>query len=355
MIKKLPPIYTNELFYSFLSRAYMQSGIGSASEFNKLVFDRSTDTPRYNFINKLNDDFNDILYKQISPFEIITNHTLFNFYSRFLTKEQKEEAMKKILDGQNGFIYLHMPVAKGEVFLKYCPMCVEEDKKKYGECYFHVEHQFGKIKICPHHCCKLKNTNIKNTGLNPSVFKPLEMCEINKEIEEVEPNSIDVRFTKYLYEFYKYKFSFNTNVEIGSILSNKLDSKYFLSSRCERKDLNLIYDDIVKFYDGYELFDITKRRVASLLRGVEFNTFDILLIAFFEGISINELCDGIRVSGNRTEVFDKKVMKLYEEGHNYTQISKILNVNHETIRKIILGIYNKEKAPIKVPKVLTSI
>ena len=151
------------------------------------------------------------------------------------------------------------------------------------------------------------------------------------------------------------KKEFNTNVEIGSILSNKLDSKYFLSSRCERKDLNLIYDDIVKFYDGYELFDITKRRVASLLRGVEFNTFDILLIAFFEGISINELCDGISVSGNRTEVFDKKVKKLYEEGHNYTQISKILNVNHETIRKIILGIYNKEKAPIKVPKVLTSI
>ena len=60
MIKKLPPIYPNELFYSFLSRAYMQSGIGSASEFNKLVFDRSTDTPRYNFINKLNDNFNDI-------------------------------------------------------------------------------------------------------------------------------------------------------------------------------------------------------------------------------------------------------------------------------------------------------
>ena len=87
----------------------------------------------------------------------------------------------------------------------------------------------------------------------------------------------------------------------------------------------------------------------------EFNTFDILLIAFFEGISSSELCDGIRVSGNRTEVFDNKVKKLYEEGHNYTQISKILNVNHETIRKIILGIYNKEKAPIKVPKVLTSI
>ena len=100
-----------------------------------------------------------------------------------------------------------MPVAKGEVFLKYCPMCVEEDKKKYGERYFHVEHQFDKIKICPHHCCKLKNTNIKNTGLNASVFKPLEMCEISKEVEVVDPNSIDVRFTKYLYEFYKYNFS----------------------------------------------------------------------------------------------------------------------------------------------------
>lgn len=74
MIKKLPPIYPNELFYSFLSRAYMQSGIGSASEFNKLVFDRSTDTPRYNFINKLNDNFNDILI--IIGFNLAKYHNL---------------------------------------------------------------------------------------------------------------------------------------------------------------------------------------------------------------------------------------------------------------------------------------
>ena len=37
------------------------------------------------------------------------------------------------------------------------------------------------------------------------------------------------------------------------------------------------------------------------------------------------------------------------------QISKIMGVDKETIRKIILGIYNKEKTPTKVPALLTSI
>lgn len=59
----------------------------------------------------------------------------------------------------------------------------------------------------------------------------------------------------------------------------------------KRKYLDLIYDDLKKFYEGYEIFSISTRRLAAILRGIEYNTFDILLVAFFENIKIEELCN----------------------------------------------------------------
>ena len=92
MIKNIPIIYPNELFYSFICRTYVRSGVGSSKEFTKLVFAKGTDQPKTSFINKLRNDFKIKLNKQLSDVDILSKHTVFNFYSRFLTKEQKEEA-----------------------------------------------------------------------------------------------------------------------------------------------------------------------------------------------------------------------------------------------------------------------
>ena len=58
MIKNIPIIYPNELFYSYLCRLYVRSGIGSYNEFSKLVFDGGVASPKTTFINKLRYDFN---------------------------------------------------------------------------------------------------------------------------------------------------------------------------------------------------------------------------------------------------------------------------------------------------------
>ena len=203
MIKKLPTIYPNELFYSYLSRTYVQSGVGSSREFSKIVFENGNENPKYNFINKLNKNFKTILFTQIEPNDVITKHTIFNFYGRFLNKNKKIEAISEILEGKNAFNYLHMPATRSLEYLKYCPLCAKEDRDKYGEAFFHVEHQIDIIKICPHHCCKLKNTIIKNTSSNQTIFTPLEMCLIDDNFEKIDPNSIEVKVIKYIYDFIK--------------------------------------------------------------------------------------------------------------------------------------------------------
>ena len=84
MIKNIPIIYPNELFYSFICRTYVRSGVGSSKEFTKLVFAKGTDQPKTGFINKLRNDFKIKLNKQLSDVDILSKHTVFNFYSRLV-------------------------------------------------------------------------------------------------------------------------------------------------------------------------------------------------------------------------------------------------------------------------------
>ena len=336
MIKNVPIIYPNELFYSFLCRTYVRSGVGSSREFTKLVFHKGTDLPKTGFINKLNDDFKEKLNNQVSDMELICGHTVFNFYSRFLSSAEKEKAVKEIVNGKNSFNYIHIPASKDEMYLRYCPECVNEDRKKYGEAYFHIEHQLEKVRICVHHKCKLLNTELVNGCKNQMTLKPLEVCELNEIVDYVSDESIEFMVSKYIYDFLMCDFTLESNIDFAKLLENKLDSKYFLSERCKRKNLDLLYDDIKEFYKDYELFNISKRRLAAILRGIEYNSFDILLISFFEGLTVNEICNIVLDDKTRSEEFDKKVIKLYDDGNSYLKISQIMDVDKETIRKIIL-------------------
>ena len=336
MIKNIPIIYPNELFYSFICRTYVRSGVGSSKEFTKLVFAKGTDQPKTAFINKLRNDFKIKLNKQLSDVDILSKHTIFNFYSRFLTKEEKETAINEIINGKSSFNYLHTPVVKENTHLRYCSKCVEEDRNRFGEAYFHIEHQLEKVKVCVHHHCKLLETKIFYGCKNQLILTPLEVCELDDKVEEVPIDSIEYKFSKYIYEFFIYDFNIESNVGFEKILTDRLDDKYFLSARRERKNLDLIYEDILKFYEGYELFSISRRRLAAILRGIEYNTFDILLIAFFEGIRVDELCNLVNINNDKREEFDKKVIKLYDDGNSYLKISQIMDVNKETVRKIIL-------------------
>ena len=336
MIKNIPIIYPNELFYSFICRTYVRSGVGSSKEFTKLVFAKGTDQPKTAFINKLRNDFKIKLNKQLSDVDILSKHTIFNFYSRFLTKDEKEKAISEIINGKSSFNYLHTPVVKENTHLRYCSKCVEEDRNRFGEAYFHIEHQLEKVKVCVHHHCKLLETKIFYGCKNQLILTPLEVCELDDKIEEVPIDSIELRFSKYIYEFLIYDFKIEANVGFEKLLTDRLDDKYFLSARRERKNLDLIYEDILKFYEGYELFSISRRRLAAILRGIEYNTFDILLIAFFEGIRVDELCNLVNINSDKSEEFDKKVIKLYDDGNSYLKISQIMDVDKETVRKIIL-------------------
>lgn len=342
MIKCLPRIYPNELFSSYLARIYAHSGYIFHMGITREIFERPSEYVNYNFVNLLDKEFLRTLEKYISLEEIFCNHTLFPYYVRFLPKEKRCQAMTTALSNRKCLSHRQLPIPtnKSEYYLRYCPLCVKEDRQKYGECYFHVEHQIPELGCCPHHKIRLINTKKENSRSHDSTLWPLEELIESTRIKKVSDKEIEI--SRYVCESLSQKIDFYNDDQIGSYLVERLNDKYF-SPRGEQKDLNKIMSDLKEFYRGFRGFNITKGRLATIYRNEYINVFDIYLIALFEGISTEDLSKFKQAKKTRYELFDDKVRELKRLGKTQAQIASILKVNHEVIRQILLGTYDKEK------------
>lgn len=65
-------------------------------------------------------------------------------------------------------------------YLCYCPICVEQDRNKYGETYWHLVVQLPGVWICPVHGTKIEESNISVDSLRYDLI-PAE-CVLNKTI-----------------------------------------------------------------------------------------------------------------------------------------------------------------------------
>ena len=339
----LLPIYPDELCYSYFSRLFVHSGIIYYIDIANEMFEKKNTYVEYAFINCLKKEFSKEL-ERIIPFKILLlEHTLFKYYTLFLPPADKKKALLYALNNKpNIHPYLPIPINKTNYYLRYCPCCVEEDRNTYGECYFHTIHQIFEISVCPHHRCKLIDTNIPITKARDSKLIPLE-CLIKDN--ELKPNIVDNNnpnflianyIEKYLSRPYKSK-----QLPIGTFLTNKLDSKFFLSKRCERKDTLFLIKETKKYYKGLKHYDLSKYRIQSIYSNKYFNPWDIFLIGMFETTE-EELYFRSGKIIDRAKAFDERV-KLLAQTMNYQQISKLLKVDHEVIRKIVLGEYDKPK------------
>lgn len=144
----------------------------------------------------------------------------------------------------------------------------------------------------------------------------------------------------------------SSDIFIGDYLTVKLKDEY-VSPRGEQRNLVEIGRDMTEYFNGLKSYDITKQRLANLFRNNYFNPYDISLIAMFENITPKDLCAYIGFTEPKHIMFDRQVRELRQQGKSYAEIAGIMNVNHEVIRQILLGTYDKSKSnakPYKCPK-----
>lgn len=356
MIKFLPHIYPDESVYSYLCRLYVHSGYLWHSGFANEVFNRRNETPEYNFVNVLNVDFRKSLEEYIPYEKLLLEHTLFAYYARFLPKERKIKAYEYAMKNEP-FIHKYLPIPNGkqDYYLRYCPKCVEEDKRKFGECYFHIRHFIPSVHVCTSHNCALVDTAIRNTKQRNCILTPLEQIITENGIirsKKVEVDNINIKVAEYIESVFSQPFSLNADILIGDFLTVKLKDKY-VSPRGEQRNVAELNRDMAEYFKGLNCYDITKQRLSYVFRNNYFNPYDISLVAMFEGIPPKDLCAYVGYTEPKHIIFDRQVRELRQQGKSYTEIANTMNVCHEVIRQILLGTYDITKSntkPYKCPK-----
>ena len=212
-----------------------------------------------------------------------------------------------------------LPVLEERRYLRFCSLCAKEDREKYGETYWHREHQIPRIRVCPRHRLYLGNSTIpihsKTTpGLfdaesevpENAVFRP---CESEREIE----------FTQYVLDVFHKPIDVENDYDIGTYLHSKLASVYKNSSGIIR-NMERLYRDYTKFYDGMPI--MTQTYMQKIYNGHNFDNFFVLQLAFFEGISVTEI----------TRISPKEQNEQYEE--LYRKLAEKHDIDYVTISEI---------------------
>jgi len=91
----------------------------------------------------------------------IDNHTLLPFYSPFCPRMRVEQVREDMggnnpvgVHGRLGILAIPRPNQ-----LRFCPLCAQEDKKQFGESYWHRLHQLPGVEVCPTHAVFLENSD----------------------------------------------------------------------------------------------------------------------------------------------------------------------------------------------------
>jgi hypothetical protein len=122
---------------------------------------------------------------------LIDEHTLLPFYSPFLPSERVSH-LRHDMEGDNGLLAqmrsgitgscIHLPK-----WLRFCPLCAEEDEKQFGDRYWHRLHQVPGVEVCPIHQVFLENSEARVQAKRSRY----ELISANQAIEKIFPRLLN--------------------------------------------------------------------------------------------------------------------------------------------------------------------
>ena len=288
MIGFFPRLYDDELLYSQLCRYYQRTGYMKYLSAADDLFLKRTTRPVIEWVNKYHPDAMDHITRD-SDFEtVVREHTMFPAYTRFLPKERRNAALHSLLiqDG-NYFNLVFSQNLQRRRFLRYCPVCAKKDRERYGETYWHREHQIIHVDICPKHRCYLEDSNIPIGGnATPGLFAA-EIAVPFGSAPELCKNDHLVDFIKYVLDVFRAPVDMETDIPIGTFLRSKLDAQYQSETKMKIYSTKLYQDYCALFHEICELMDF--EGFQKVYNNYSFDHFRIYQLAFFQGITAEDL------------------------------------------------------------------
>ena len=291
MISYFPAIYPDELVYSWLCRYYVHSGFFSSKSAMQELYCKRSDNPSKEFIGNLNPGAMEQIAKMYSLDKLVMEHTMYPQYARFIPLEQKKTALYRLghdnCDAHHLFCVL--PRSEGEQYLRFCPLCAEDDRKTYGEAYWHRKHQIRNMSICTKHKCRLVESSVPAKSEQSFTFCPAEHCiGYDKVTFEEDPQMI--RFASYLEAVFDTPMDLNNDIPISAILYNGLSRTKYLKPSGRSRYTKMLADDLNVFYREMGLYNIASMcQIQKVLLGSRFDFSVVCQIAFFLGMEPEKL------------------------------------------------------------------
>lgn len=306
MIAFFPEFYPDELLYSLLARYHARSGYVRFTYAAADLFKNPSTHPDIEFINPYTDDTIKWITKSESWESVLERHTMYPAYIRFLPQTRRNEAVKALSSCTGNWKNLMgIPKSCEKRYLRYCPLCAAEDRREYGETYWHRAHQLQRIRICPKHSCFLEKSCIpisakSSPGLHDAEsFIPLEteikVCESQRELD----------FTAFVLDVLQAPIDLNYTLPIGIFLHSHLSCNYVNDSKLVR-NMAKLYEDYLSFY-GNEMTVMKPSYMEKIYNGYMFDHYFVLQLAFFEGISSQD------ITHLPADIPQKGIEKLYQK------------------------------------------
>lgn len=319
--------YDDELLYSFLARYFERTGYINYISVAKDLFSNIHTRPDFEFLNKYTKETFDFITKNKSFGQMILDHTMFPYYCRYMPPERQKMAYGALSNMDNKWVdYISKPTNKGVLrHFRYCPICAEEDRKKYGETYWHRSHQMIGVDICPTHFCKLLDTDIVISANTSPCLITAEEKVVLKDAEYSE-NPIKKALAEYIYTVFKAPININENIRIGDYLHSKLPPRYFDRNM---RNLRLLTNDFNEYYKC--IITLEGWRIEKIFTGYNRRLHEICMLAMFLNISPSQLTENKNVSLNKP----KRAKRKYINSKPGAKSKDWNRIDIETLPKVI--------------------
>ncbi|WP_431028653.1 TnsD family Tn7-like transposition protein [Lysinibacillus sp. LZ02] len=207
MLNNFPVLYPDELFYSAIARYRQANAIDSKLGVERDIYgiERHHKVGKSVYFPQKLETFIERLpfYGNLSVDELIWEHTMFPFYTAFMTDDKTNEIFEAMSYGNRmsieNMVGIPMSKIKTPQFLRYCPCCYEEDLNKLGESYWRRLPQVPGALYCPIHKVLYKDSAIDITKENLDyICADDDVCneETANDEEVVEYKELDERYVR---------------------------------------------------------------------------------------------------------------------------------------------------------------
>ncbi len=263
MISYFPELYEDELIYSWIARYLVHSGYTSAADtYQDLYFNKNL-RPSVELMNNMLDDAKTVMTKYMSMKDLIHKHTLFPEYGRFIDHAKREKLVSEADFSRGNWINsLMIPTSIGERYLKYCPLCVKEDRDSHGEAFWHRKHQIIGIKICTKHKVYLQDSDVL-INRNLTRLKAAEIIIPQETIITKCEDEIIIKLATYMvavFENEKYGYE-----QIGRYINSQIPSKYLYDNG--NRKMYALYADYTAFYKTLDTSELMSENSMCRLLG----------------------------------------------------------------------------------------